>query len=63
MRGSDFPEISLDDLAIEFFSGKDNNSEVDDESGRSRSNRPVRVKSEISPVLGSSQRRGRCVKA
>ncbi|CAI9267288.1 unnamed protein product [Lactuca saligna] len=61
VRGSDFPEISLDDLAIEFFSGKDNSSEVDDESGSSRSSRPVRVKSEISPVLGSSQRRGRSV--
>lgn len=61
VRGSDFPEISLDDLAIEFFSGKDNSSEVDDESGSSRSSRPVRVKSEISPVTATSQRRGRSV--
>ncbi|KAI3773564.1 hypothetical protein L1987_48094 [Smallanthus sonchifolius] len=59
VRGSDFSEISLDDLAIEFFSGKDNSSEVDDESVSSRSSRPVRVKSEISPA--SSQRRSRSV--
>ncbi|KAL4559782.1 hypothetical protein LXL04_031928 [Taraxacum kok-saghyz] len=60
-RGSEFPEISLDDLAIEFFSGKDNSSELDDESGSSRSSRPVRVKSETSPAPASSQRRGRSV--
>ncbi|KAK9069878.1 hypothetical protein SSX86_010274 [Deinandra increscens subsp. villosa] len=59
VRGSDFPEISLDDLAIEFFSGKDNGSELDDESVSSRSGRAVRVKSEISPA--ASQRRSRSI--
>ncbi|KAI3684444.1 hypothetical protein L6452_33668 [Arctium lappa] len=63
VRGSGFPEISLDDLAIEFFSGKENSSEVEDESGSSRNSGPVRViKSEISPVTtSSSQRRSRSV--
>lgn len=61
VRGSGFPEISLDDLAIEFFSGKENSSEVEDESGSSRNSGPVRVKSEISPVTTSSQRRSRSV--
>ncbi|KAI3806992.1 hypothetical protein L1987_22912 [Smallanthus sonchifolius] len=57
--GSDFPEISLDDLAIEFFWGKDNCSELDDESVSSRSSRRDRVKSEIKPA--ASQRRSRSV--
>ncbi|KVH98135.1 hypothetical protein Ccrd_023632 [Cynara cardunculus var. scolymus] len=61
VRGSGFPEISLDDLAIEFFSGKENSSEVEDESGSSRNSGPVPVKSEISPVTTSSQRRSRSV--
>ncbi|KAM0066349.1 hypothetical protein Hdeb2414_s0002g00048031 [Helianthus debilis subsp. tardiflorus] len=63
VRGSDFPEISLDDLAIEFFSGNDNGSELDIESvsSGSRSSRcvGVNVKSDISPAL--SQRRSRSV--
>ncbi|KAJ0795081.1 hypothetical protein HanPI659440_Chr04g0146421 [Helianthus annuus] len=61
VRGSDFPEISLDDLAIEFFSGNDNGSELDIESvsSGSRSSRCVGVKSDISPAL--SQRRSRSV--
>ncbi|KAJ9559532.1 hypothetical protein OSB04_004692, partial [Centaurea solstitialis] len=60
VRGSDFPEISLDDLAIEFFSGKENSnsSEVEeDESGGSSRN----VKPEISPATTSFQRRSRSV--
>ncbi|KAK1436731.1 hypothetical protein QVD17_02513 [Tagetes erecta] len=55
VRGSVFPEISLDDLAIEFFH---NSSELDDESVSSRSSRIVE-KTEISPA--SSQRRSRSV--
>ncbi|KAL8232268.1 hypothetical protein R6Q57_002046 [Mikania cordata] len=47
VRGSEFPEISLDDLAIEFFY---NSSELEDESVSSRSIRPVRVKSEMTPA-------------
>lgn len=57
VRGSDFAEISLDDLAIEFFnSGKDNNSSEfdDDESVVSSRSRPVTVSS-------SFQRRSRSV--
>ncbi|XP_076901233.1 uncharacterized protein LOC143555597 [Bidens hawaiensis] len=56
VRGSDFPDISLDDLAIEFFS---NTSELDDESVSSRSSQFARVKSEVSPP--SSHRRSRSV--
>ncbi|KAM6594584.1 hypothetical protein CsatA_002287 [Cannabis sativa] len=50
VRGSGFPEISLDDLAVEFFDSGDR--------GRSASR-----KSEVTPVSGSSvsQRRGRSV--
>ncbi|KAJ0938591.1 hypothetical protein HanRHA438_Chr02g0051501 [Helianthus annuus] len=55
-RGSDFPEISLDDLAIEFFS---NGSEFDDESVSSRTSRRDRVKPELTPV--ESRRRSRSV--
>ncbi|KAI7743782.1 hypothetical protein M8C21_004827 [Ambrosia artemisiifolia] len=57
-RGCNFPEISLDDLAIEFFS---NGSELEDESvsSRTRSSRSDRVKEEITPV--KSQRRSRSV--
>ncbi|KAJ0603682.1 hypothetical protein HanHA300_Chr02g0041021 [Helianthus annuus] len=54
--GSDFPEISLDDLAIEFFS---NGSEFDDESVSSRTSRRDRVKPELTPV--ESRRRSRSV--
>ncbi|KAM0035195.1 hypothetical protein Hdeb2414_s0015g00443481 [Helianthus debilis subsp. tardiflorus] len=55
-RGSDFPEISLDDLAIEFFS---NGSELDDGSVSSRTSRRDRVKPELTPV--ESRRRSRSV--
>uniref|UniRef100_A0A5B7AE29 Uncharacterized protein n=1 Tax=Davidia involucrata TaxID=16924 RepID=A0A5B7AE29_DAVIN len=58
-RGSGFPEISLDDLAIEFFPLKD--SVADRESDRGRLSRRS---SEISPpttATMSSQRRGRSV--
>lgn len=50
MRGSGFPEISLDDLAIEFFSSGDR--------GRSSSRN-----ADVSPkkAEASSQRRGRSV--
>ncbi|XP_059657312.1 uncharacterized protein LOC132303884 [Cornus florida] len=57
IRGSDFPEISLDDLAIEFFPFKDPKSDRESERGRSS-----RRSSEISPSTAgtiSSQRRGR----
>ncbi|XP_028118543.1 uncharacterized protein LOC114316064 isoform X5 [Camellia sinensis] len=58
-RGSAFPEISLDDLAIEFFSLNDSLDERDSQRGRSS-----RRCSEISPATNatvSSQRRGRSV--
>lgn len=52
VRGSEFPEISLDDLAVEFFGSGD----------RSRS---ASLNSEVSPASGgssaASQRRGRSV--
>ncbi|XP_071733370.1 uncharacterized protein [Rutidosis leptorrhynchoides] len=47
VRGSDFTEISLDDLAIEFFSGKDNSDES--------------VMSEIRPAMTPVGRRSRSV--
>ncbi|KAF5957336.1 hypothetical protein HYC85_004561 [Camellia sinensis] len=58
-RGSAFPEISLDDLTIEFFSLNDSLDERDSQRGRSS-----RRCSEISPATNatvSSQRRGRSV--
>ncbi|XP_052184074.1 uncharacterized protein LOC127796061 isoform X2 [Diospyros lotus] len=57
VRGSGFPEISLDDLAIEFF--KDSATERESDRGRS-----ARRFSEVSPAgaeNASSQRRGRSV--
>ncbi|XAR50301.1 hypothetical protein NMG60_11004588 [Bertholletia excelsa] len=60
VRGSGFPEISLDDLAIEFFPSKDFAEERERETGRGRSSRRF---SEISPASAnnSAQRRGRSV--
>lgn len=58
-RGSDFPEISLDDLAVEFFPTKDSLDERDSDRGRLS-----RRSSEIRPsdsAMASSQRRGRSV--
>ncbi|KAL6973089.1 hypothetical protein U1Q18_027262 [Sarracenia purpurea var. burkii] len=59
VRGSGFPEISLDDLAIEFFPLQDSVEERTSERGRLS-----RRFSEISPATTptiSSQRRGRSV--
>ncbi|GMP83709.1 hypothetical protein CsSME_00037525 [Camellia sinensis var. sinensis] len=56
-QGSAFPKISLDDLAIEFFSLNDSMDERDSQRGRSS-----RRFSEISPATKatvSSQRQGR----
>lgn len=67
VRGSGFPEISLDDLAIEFFSSKDNsggsNAEERGSSERSRS-RLTRRGSDVgrwASDTASSKRRGRSV--
>lgn len=67
VRGSGFPEISLDDLAIEFFSSKDNsggsNAEERGSSERSRS-RLARRGSDVgrwASDTASSKRRGRSV--
>ncbi|XP_076906835.1 uncharacterized protein LOC143563095 [Bidens hawaiensis] len=53
-RGSDYPEISLDDLAIEFFSN--NGSELEDESVGSRTSRLDRLKVEDKPRSRSVSR-------
>ncbi|GFS39804.1 hypothetical protein Acr_00g0065010 [Actinidia rufa] len=59
VRGSGFPEISLDDLAIEFFSLKD--SSDDRESDRGRSSRRCSEMSPPSSATVAVQRRGRSV--
>ncbi|XP_057480503.1 uncharacterized protein LOC130767609 isoform X2 [Actinidia eriantha] len=59
VRGSGFPEISLDDLAIEFFSLKD--SSDDRESDRDRSSRRCSEMSPPSSATVAAQRRGRSV--
>lgn len=61
VRGSGFPEISLDDLAIEIFL-KDS-EERDSESDRRRSTRRNSICSDstVGDVVTSSQRRGRSV--
>lgn len=58
MRGSGFGDISLDDLAIEFFSLKD---ERESERGRSSSRRGAGVGSRVAAPTESSERRGRSV--
>ncbi|XP_057465144.1 uncharacterized protein LOC130754884 [Actinidia eriantha] len=59
VRGSEFPEISLDDLAVEFFSLKDSVDEK--ESDRGRSSRRCSETSRATAATLSSQRRGRSV--
>ncbi|KAA8540712.1 hypothetical protein F0562_024369 [Nyssa sinensis] len=59
VRGSDFPEISLDDLAIEFFPSKDPLDERESERGRS-SSRSSEISRSTTATM-SSQRRGRSV--
>lgn len=55
VRGSEFPEISLDDLAIEFFSlSSERESERDERPSRRRM-------SEVSPRSAAAERRGRSV--
>lgn len=55
VRGSEFPEISLDDLAIEFFS-------LSSERESERDGRPSRRRmSEVNPRTASAERRGRSV--
>ncbi|CAI9113065.1 OLC1v1013593C1 [Oldenlandia corymbosa var. corymbosa] len=44
-RGSEFPEISLDDLALEFFSSRENNSSDDKSCRNGRSNNDGEIKS------------------
>ncbi|XP_058195039.1 uncharacterized protein LOC131311562 [Rhododendron vialii] len=58
VRGSGFGDISLDDLAIEFFSLKD---ERESERGRSSSRRGAGVGSRVAAPTESSERRGRSV--
>ncbi|GFZ11949.1 hypothetical protein Acr_23g0003340 [Actinidia rufa] len=59
VRGSEFPEISLDDLVAEFFSLKES---VDDrERDRGRSSRRCSETSRATAATVSSQRRGRSV--
>ncbi|KAF7123258.1 hypothetical protein RHSIM_Rhsim12G0172400 [Rhododendron simsii] len=58
VRGSGFGDISLDDLAIEFFSLKD---ERESERGRSSSRRGAGVASRVAAPTESSERRGRSV--
>lgn len=45
VRGSDFQEISLDDLALEFFSSKENNSNDDRSSKNGKSNNDEEINS------------------
>lgn len=71
VRGSDFQEISLDDLALQFFSSKDNNSNDDKSSKNGKSNNDEEINSgersrgsEIgrwASETASSARRGRSV--
>lgn len=63
-RGSEFPEISLDDLALEFFSSNSNNDDEMNESGDRGRNRSARRGPEIgrwASDTASSRRRGRSV--
>ncbi|MQM07590.1 hypothetical protein Taro_040430 [Colocasia esculenta] len=60
VRGSGFPEISLDDLADEFFTGRDFEEELERERGGGRSGRRLSDASFLMDTE-SSRRRGRSV--
>ncbi|KAH7857330.1 hypothetical protein Vadar_011406 [Vaccinium darrowii] len=62
VRGSGFPEISLDDLAIEFFSVNDEREDGrESERGRSERRRSSVISSRVAAPTESSERRGRSV--
>ncbi|KAM7483426.1 hypothetical protein LguiB_008009 [Lonicera macranthoides] len=62
VRGSEFPEISLDDLAIHFFPTKDSlNFSEEEDNDRGRSSRRSSEISRSTSTTVSTQRRGRSV--
>lgn len=61
VRGSDFPEISLDDLAVHFFPTKDSFNFSEEDNDRGRSSRRSSEISRSTSTTVSSQRRGRSI--